>query len=49
MFNIDELRLIMHCKAIPDGNFDIQNNFLSVIVIEIPFIEFYSPTFTPLS
>jgi hypothetical protein len=33
----------------PEGSFEMQNNFLSVMVIETPFIVFYSPTLTPFS
>jgi hypothetical protein len=41
---MDELRLIIHFRIMPEGNFDIANSFLSTIVMEVSV--YYSPFYT---
>ena len=35
IFKIDDDRLIIHLKIIPEGSFDIENTFLSIMLIEV--------------
>lgn len=41
------VRLMMHCRIIPDGNLEMLKTFLSVIVIDTALLLDYLPIFTP--